>query len=133
MNNARELVAIAHDITGQPSYNGYTTAYEALWNIESEFRSLEFAERMQISLEVLADLENPFQSHEFFYTFITYNDEIICTLFDENDLTTPTFEWFWRDFKQGGIMKDTYDVKSLHTHLVKIGELLPEDTITLIL
>jgi len=132
MSEASELIAVAVDITGKPSYNGYDTVHEALWNLEEEFKALEFGERMSLSLEVLNDLHCSISSRMFFYTFDQYGDETICALFSGEDLVTPCLEWRWRDLVDTGIMKSIYDMDGLYEHLVKIGELLPEDTITLV-
>jgi len=132
MSEATELISVDYNIDGVPSYNGYETVHEAMWNIEEEFKALEFGERMSLSLVILNDLFCPFQSRMFFYTFDHYGDETLCALFSGEDLVTPCLEWHWRDLVDTGVMNGIYDIDGLHKHLVKIGELLPDDTITLV-
>ena len=131
MSEASDLINVATDVTGKQTYNGYETVHEALWNLEPEFKVLDFADRMVLSIEVLNDLEEDEYPH-FYYTFDEYGGEIICAIFAEEDLITPLLEWYWKDLKDAGIMSSLYDVKGLQQHLVKMGELLPKDELTLV-
>jgi len=132
MSDAQELVAVAYDITGKPSYNGYETVHEALWNLEHEFQVLEFADRMLLSIDILNDLEPPIsEGRSFMYTFEYDYGDLRCSVYDVYNIEDPIFEAWGRDLLEKGIMKDNYDLIGLFNYLVKTGELLPEDKLTL--
>jgi hypothetical protein len=135
MSDAHELVAVSVDITGKPSYNGYETVHEALWNLEEEFRTLEFVDRMMLSIDILSDLEpSIFHNRNFIYTF-DYDEGLndrFYSVYDGSNVDDPIFECWAKELYDYGIMKDEYDVLGLFKYLVKIGELLPTDSLTLI-
>lgn len=133
MNDAHELVTVSYDVTGDPLYNGYRTVHEALWNLEHEFRVLEFADRVLISLDILSDLGSPMiESQNYIYKF-EYGiwGEMNCYIFHEGNLEDPIVTWDGQDFIDQGIMKDKYDLNGIFSHFLMKGEFIPEDKLTL--
>ena len=132
MSEASELIKVTY-AEDRPLYNGYDTVHEALWNLEPEFRSLDFADRMLLSVDLLSDLEVPtFEGRTFYYTFTYDYGDLICYVYSDSNIEDPVLEWHGQDLLDKEIIINEYDVNGLYSYLVKMGELLPDDKLTLI-
>jgi len=111
-----------HD--GVPSYNGYSSVYEALYNGEQEFRDLDFANRMWTVAEILNNIENPvYVPQTLEYTFKKSPKGMEMKVLDPDGETVvsyngPALPYF---------MEHELDLDGLHTFLVYHEKVHPDD------
>lgn len=132
MGQSENKIEIVHHKTGEVTYNGYQTVYEALYNMEHEFRQLDFASRMLVTIDISNDIveENITVPQKYYFIINGRSpEEMVCSLYHYNDIVDPVIEWEWNELHESGIMMNINDIDSLHQFLVYTGEILPHDVI----
>ena len=114
-------------VNGVNYYNGYVSAYTALFESEKEFRDLDFANRMLVVSEVLNDLEQPpiHVPETLTYTFNKTPKGISIQVLNSKGETVLSY----KGPAMPNFMEDIYDMEGLHAFLVYHGKVHPDDKI----
>lgn len=122
---------------GMTLYNGYETTYEALTYCDTDFVTFPFSVKMEIATEAMNELTPVFspliKARKLIYNFASQQGQLLGVVYDQYDLSGEIIIGFLiQELIDTNFMKNQYDIKGLRNYLLKIGEILPEDTITLI-
>jgi len=111
---------------GETTYNGYASAYQAMWECEKEFRQQDFAARMGIVAELMVELDN-YIPRELKYHFDKGTHMLSCLVLDDEDNVIMKH----RGVDLPPFMKNEFDIVGVHTFLVYQDKIHPEDKIVI--
>lgn len=148
MNSVYQVFADLLDVTWEedsPRFNGFETPYTALLQIDPMYRSLSFADQMEISAAILqltsplneavptADIpETMIEGRVFMYTYqwMPSHSDYACVILDTETGEVMFDEWF-NVLHQHKVMDHVKDLEGLVMFLVQSGDLIDGDTVLL--